>query len=63
MRLGNWKAVRLKPSSATELYNLAADPSEKSDVAAANPSIVRWAQEIFTTARTESALFPLVKNG
>jgi arylsulfatase A-like enzyme len=61
VRLGNWKAVRLKPTDATALYNLATDPSEQTDIAAANPQIVRWAEEIFTTGRTESELFPLVK--
>ncbi len=63
VRLGNWKAVRLKPTNATELYNLATDPAEQTNVAAANPSIVRRAEEIFTTGRTESELFPLVKKG
>jgi arylsulfatase A len=61
VRLGNWKAVRLNPTGPIDLYNLGTDPGETTNVASANLSIARWANEIFTTARTESELFPLVK--
>jgi arylsulfatase A-like enzyme len=61
VRMGNWKAVRLKPASATELYDLANDPSEKTDVAGAHAAIVRRAEQIFSKGRVESELFPLVR--
>mgnify|MGYP003694645219 CR=1 FL=1 len=35
-----WKAVRLKPGSPLEVYDLDADPHEEHDVAAANPDVV-----------------------
>jgi arylsulfatase len=59
VRMGDWKAVRLKGSPSTELYNLADDPSERADVAAQQRGRVARAEEIFRTGRTESALFPL----
>ena len=33
VRMGPWKAVRLKKDAPLELYNLAADPGEQKDVA------------------------------
>jgi arylsulfatase A len=61
VRMGRWKAVRLKPGGATELYDLEADPAETRDIAAAHPDAVRRAEQIFTAGRTESELFPLVR--
>lgn len=55
----NWKAVRLKPSQPVELYDLATDPAERTNVSAAHPDLVARVTEIFRTGRTESALFPL----
>jgi hypothetical protein len=40
IRQGNWRAVRPKPAAPWELYDLATDPSESKDVAAANPEVV-----------------------
>ncbi len=40
IRQGPWRAVRPKPAQAWELYDLAADPSESKDVAAAHSSIL-----------------------
>jgi arylsulfatase A-like enzyme len=37
IRQGNWRAVRPKGGGAWELYDLAADPSESHDLAAAQP--------------------------
>jgi hypothetical protein len=51
--------VRLKPTAATELYDLATDPSEQTNVAAAHPDIIRQAERIFVSGRVDSALFPL----
>ncbi len=61
VRMGDWKAVRIGGEGApVEVYNLRTDVSEKKDVAAANPAIVKQAQEIFLSARTESYHYPLV---
>ncbi len=59
VRMKNWKAVRLKPNRAIELYDLTADPAEHTDVAATHPDLVKAAEALFTSSRTESALFPL----
>ena len=66
VRVGPWKAVRqdLKPKSGqpvvrTELYNLADDPSESKDVAAAQPEIVARLEAIMRREHTPSPEFPL----
>ena len=58
VRMGNWKAVRLKKDGPLELYDLAADPGEQRDVAAAQPQIVTKIEDYLKTARTESARWP-----
>ena len=40
IRQGTWRAVRTKPNAKWELYDLAADPSESKDLAAAKPDLV-----------------------
>jgi arylsulfatase A-like enzyme len=40
-RRGQWKILRHDPARPWELYNLSLDPGEKSNVAAANPALVR----------------------
>lgn len=52
VRMGDWKAVRLKPPTALELYDLEADPGEKNNVAPANPQVVARIEEYLKTART-----------
>mgnify|MGYP003339984449 FL=1 len=59
IRTGRWKAVRLKPSAAVELYDLTTDPAETKNVSTAHPDVMRRLTTLLTTARTESALFPL----
>ena len=61
VRMGDWKGVRLRKATATELYDLAADPGEKANVASAHSDVVARIEEIFRTGRTESELFPLRK--
>ena len=61
VRMGFWKGIRNAATGAFELYDLAKDVGETTDVAAANPAIVSRLEAIMRTARTDSALFPLVK--
>jgi len=62
VRMGNWKAVRQQvkkdPAGAVELYNLAKDPAERHNVAAANPGIVKTMQQYMAEAHVESPVFP-----
>jgi arylsulfatase len=41
IRMGEWKLVRPKPDAPVELYNLAHDPRETTDVAATNAGVVQ----------------------
>jgi arylsulfatase A-like enzyme len=52
VRMGNWKAVRPKPGAPLELYDLAKDIGEKTDVAAKFPAVLKKMEEICKTART-----------
>ncbi len=54
VRSGRWKAVRLKPGTPLELYDLVADPGEARNVASAHPDIVGQIETYLKTARTES---------
>jgi arylsulfatase A-like enzyme len=51
-RMGNWKAVRLKPGGPIELYDLSADVSESRNVAAENPKVVGQMEGILRTYHT-----------
>ncbi len=66
VRMGDWKAVRQKMQDKSnpdplriELYDLANDPGEQHDVAAAHPDVVARAVTLMKGARVPSALFPL----
>jgi arylsulfatase A-like enzyme len=59
VRMGKWKAVRHGLDQPLELYDLDADLSETTDVAAANPGVVARFEEHLAGARTESSLWPL----
>ncbi len=59
VRMGNWKAVRLKTGAPLELYDLASDPGEEREVSAQHPEIVAKIEAYLKTARTESALWPV----
>ena len=61
VRLGDWKAVRLKPDQTIQLFNLATDIGEQMDVAGQNPDVVARVEAILTRGRTESDVFPLRK--
>ncbi|WP_025765100.1 arylsulfatase [Dyadobacter tibetensis] len=59
IRKGKWKAVRLDPKGATELYDLSQDPGEEQNIAAANPDIVAEMEALFLEARTPSEYWKL----
>jgi arylsulfatase A len=67
IRRGKWKGVRVglhhDPAAAMELYDLAADPNETTNVAAASPVVVEELMQLLRAARTPSHLprwnFPL----
>jgi len=50
IRQGNWRAVRPKAAQPWELYDLANDPSESKDLAAAQPAILAKLTELATQA-------------
>ena len=67
--MGDWKLVRQNlnpgpkqknpPAPATELYNLAKDPSESTNVATENPGIVENLLSIAKEQHVPSTLFPI----
>jgi arylsulfatase A len=57
-RIGRWKAVRLKPGAALELYDLESDVHETTDVAASHADIVARMERYLSSARTESERWP-----
>ncbi len=59
VRLGKWKAVRLKPSDPIELYDIHADIGEQNDVAKDHPGVIATVEKILAGARTHEARWPL----
>jgi arylsulfatase A-like enzyme len=59
VRSGDWKAVRPQADEPLELYNLATDLSEKSNVANQNPEVVAKMEKYLKAARTESDRWPI----
>ena len=69
VRVGDWKAIRLnlnpsarakdKTPGAIELYDLANDPGEQTDLAAKKPGVVAELSAVMTDQHTRSNLFPL----
>jgi arylsulfatase A len=63
VRLGDWKGIRrnLQKGEITplELYDLAKDIGETTDVAAANPEVVARVEAIMKASHERSTLFPL----
>ena len=52
---GRWKALRLRALNAPiQLFDLAQDPAEKQNVAAANPQVVARAERIMRTERIDN---------
>ena len=61
VRVGDWKLYRAAPERPVELYQLARDIGETKDLAAEQPEVRARLEKLLTTARTESAEFPLRK--
>jgi arylsulfatase A-like enzyme len=59
VRMGPWKAVRLKKDAPIELYNLVDDPFETRNVAAAHADVVAKIEAYLKTARTDSPQWPI----
>jgi arylsulfatase len=62
VHLGNWKGTRQnlqKGPSAIELYDLAGDPNEITNIAASHPDIVKQIDTIMKREHVLSAIFPL----
>jgi arylsulfatase A-like enzyme len=53
VRMGDWKAVRPKPDSPLELYNLKDDPSESKDLSPSRPEALTRIEAYLETARTK----------
>ena len=53
---GRWKVI---VSSRVELYDLARDPAERTDVAEKNPEVVRRIERVMREARVPSKDFPI----
>lgn len=60
IRRGDWKAVRISPSSDIELYDLSKDLGEENNVADAFPGIVTEMSELFEQARSDDRTWPLL---
>ncbi len=59
VRMGRWKAVRLKNGAPLELYDLETDPHEERNVAASNSDVVAKIETYLKTARTDSERWPV----
>ncbi|MBL7222373.1 MAG: arylsulfatase [Candidatus Brocadiae bacterium] len=60
VRMGRWKGVRFGTDEPLELYDLATDRGEKTDITAQHPDVVRRIETFLATARTESPYWPAV---
>jgi arylsulfatase A-like enzyme len=59
VRMGDWKALRLKVGGPLELYDLKDDVGEAHNVAADHADVVAKVEAYLKGARTESADFPI----
>ncbi len=61
VRFGQWKAVRNGPHAAVELFDLAKDGAEKTDLAASQPALVAKAAALLKQARVDDPNWPWVE--
>ena len=62
VRLGDWKGLRRnlhRGNTTIELYNLAKDASEKKDLAAQHPDLVKRIEKVMTEQHRPSEVFPI----
>lgn len=60
VRMGNWKAVRPQPNGPWELYDLAKDPAEATNVAAQQTAVVQKIEAFAQTSRVAPRVQKLV---
>ena len=63
VRIGNWKGVRRDIGKSIELYDLATDLGEATDVAPAHPDVVKRMEDVMRTARVDNPNFPVRRGG
>jgi arylsulfatase A len=65
IRADDWKAIRLNvnktPDGSLELYNLADDPGETTNLAAQHPDLVQKLSNLMAQSHTPSKLFPFAQ--
>lgn len=59
VRAGDWKLIRQKPRFELELYDLAADPRERNNLASSRPEVVKKLLPLFRSQRTDNPAFPV----
>lgn len=59
VRFGDWKAVKNGPNAPVELYDLKADPGEKTNLAKDKPELVKKAVGLMKTNRKDDANWPM----
>ena len=62
VRMGPWKGYRTALKGSLELYDLTADPTEKNNVAAAHPDVVRHIEDIMAREHVHSPNWDAVEN-
>jgi arylsulfatase A len=61
VRWGDWKAVRMRPRAAWELYNLASDIGEEHNVADEQPEVLAKIEAICRAAHTPERKYPTIE--